>query len=1158
MRRNCRRAIGRNRLSEAPGREAFTTRCSQWLARWEASVCALEAPRWLSFSCKCAGWLLATVAVALLALFFVLSRGPITFDSLAPKLVEALDEQFSRQFRFKLTSAAIANASHGPTLSVEGLTVERDGKPIFTAPRAEVSVELRSLLLGRIRLRRVETFDLELRLSVMPDGAMAISAGGGAVVPLAPPSAGPAPTPSRSALIVQAAGALRGVMDFATSPNSAIGALDRVGIAHGRLVIDDKSIGRVFRYEDFLLSLDKDRGGMRFAAAATGAGRRWTALAAASGSPGGRREFAAQIRDASIDEIALAGGFRNLKFDTDAPLSLDGRFVLDRDDRLSEASGHFALGKGFFRLEEPDHEPVMLDTIAGDMTWSKATRKLTIAPLVFRAGGFDMALGGEIAAPLAESPRDAWRVSIDLRKPTRIAPERSGEQQVTIEKGRLAGRLLADDKKFVIESFEFSGPDATVSLSGAVGWAAGPRITYGLDVTDTQIRALTRLWPTHVAPPVRNWFLDHVTAGIIRHGSYSADFDSATLAAMRYERPPPDGSVKAEVDVADASIAEGAPGLPPFTNVAGKILVTGRTAQLIAHTGAMDTAPGHHLTVSEAKFVVPDNGVSPTPASLDIHLAGGAEAVADLLAIPSIAAHARLPIDPETIRGQVDGHVHLDFDMGGDRLAVAVEAAATNMSIERFAGKEKLDGASLTVASDRAGLRVNGTGKLFGAPVALEVKRAAGEKGAAQAQLLLQFDEAARQKAGYAIPGVSGQVAALVKTQLPIETTDMQVELDLTRTQLDNPLPGIVKPVGRSGKASFSLARRSDGATTLEQLVFDAGAAQAQGVVELGRDGGWKSAKLSQMRLSPGDEMRVEATRGPDATKITVRGANFDARAMLKTLMQGGAERSGKSGPGDDLDIDLKSPIVTGYGKQILSNVAFHLSRRGGQPRALSLTGKFGSDELAVALLRNQNGAPQMEISTSDAGSFLAFMDLYQKMGEGVLNASVQLGDHRADGILHIRDFSVRREPAMRQLMAQGGATDRNGVRLDPDTVRVGKLQASFGWADGRLALREGVMSGPDIGLTFDGWLDFAHDRLDLGGAYVPAYALNSLLSNIPVLGVVIAGGQNEGIFALNYHVTGVIGSPTIVVNPLSAIAPGLMRKILGVLDGSVRPPDNR
>jgi hypothetical protein len=1143
-------------------------------------------------------WVFLALGVAIGAFFALLSRGPITFAWLAPALADSLDELYGRRYEFGLAAATIANTDHGPTLTVDGLTVKSGGRTILAAPRAELSVDFRSLMLGQVKPRRLEVLDLDLRLSVLPDGTIAVSAGtdpadaiqldtrkkprgeaipsdagpteGYAVSPPAPVSAAPI---ERVALLRQAAVAFRGLMDLATSPDSTIGGLDRLGILHGRLVIDDKTIDRVIRYDDLTLSLDKGGGGMRFSLAATGPSRRWTAVATAKGAPGAERVFDAQLHDLSIDEIALVGGFRNMKFDTDAPLSFELHFALGGDDRVSAAKGSVKVGAGFFRLEDPDHEPVMIEEISGVANWDKEARRLVVSPLEFKAGGFDMSLTGEADAPApaaGDRPRgaDAWAISLRLEKPTLVTPERAGEKSVIIENGVLNASYFHAQRKLAFDKFAFSGPDVNVALTGAIDWAPELHVAFGLSVEDTQIRALARLWPTHVVASVRSWFIDHVPNGVLRRATYAADFDDAALTAMRYERPPPDKSVTAEGEIANATLVDVLPGMAPVVGVSGRFRVTGRSSDFIVTSGSMETAPGRRLNLSEGRFAVADNALRPVPAMVDLRLSGNVEAVADLLTLPSVSPHASLPIDSAALKGQVDGRLRVDFEIGAsarsDRTTIDIDASTTNLTIDRLIGKERLENASLNVAADRSGLRVNGSGKLFGAPATLDVRRPFGDKGAAQAQLTLVFDEAARQKAGYVFPGVGGSVAASIRTPLPVEEVDTQIELDLTRATFDNPLPGLVKPAGKPGKASFVLARRSEG-VTLEQFVFEAGSAQAQGVVELTREGAFRAARLSQARLSPGDDMRVDVQRGGEAIKIVARGANLDARPILYSIMRSGPERVASGGGGrssgsfDDFDLELKSPIVTGHGKQILANVDLKMERRGGRPRALSLTGNFGRELLNVMLARNQNGAPQIEISTADGGSFLAFLDLYRKMDNGALSASVQLGQNRADGVLRIRDFYLKGEPTLRQIMAQGGAAradERGGFRFDPDAVRIGQLQSGFTWASGRLSLREGVMSGPEIGLTFDGFIDFTRDQVDLGGSYVPAYALNSLLSNIPVLGVVIAGGQHEGIFALNYRVTGAIGAPVVNVNPLSVIAPGLMRKIMGVIDGSVRPPD--
>ncbi|MGJ0534929.1 AsmA-like C-terminal region-containing protein [Methylocystis sp.] len=1103
--------------------------------------------------------------------FLLLSQGSITFAWLAPRIVESLDELSGGRYEFSLGAAAIGNGDHGPTLSVDNFIVKKDGRPIVAAPRAELSLDLRSLLIGRIKLRRLEVLDLDLRLSVDPGGAVVISAGAQPVPAAASAIAPGAPAngagSERVTLLRDAAGALRGLMDFATSPNSPIAALDRLGVAHGRLTIDDRTIDRAIRYEDVTLSLDKGGAGMRFSAAANGPSGRWTAVAVAKGAPGGRRDFNAQFRNFSIDEISLAGGFRTTRFDTDAPLSFDLRFALGPGDEVLEASGQMEIGRGYFRFDEPDHEPVMIEKIAGVAVWDRAARKLAIAPLVFKAGGFDMTVVGDARPPegartIADAARldGPWTIALRLKAPTVVAPERAGEKNVRIDAGLLNARLFRDERQIVFDKFAFDGPDTHIDLNGAVSWRDDIRVILKMGIEETQIRALARLWPTHVAPSVRAWFVDHVPVGVLKRAQYAADFDGAALNAMRYEQAPPDRSLFAEGDIVDATVSDILPGMAPLAGINGRLRITGQTASFDATSGAMETGPGRRLALSSGRFLVADSALRPTPAMVEVTVGGDVEAVSDLLSLPAIADYASVPVEAGALKGTVEGRLRVDFETGATArdaaTTFAIDATTSNLVIDKLIGREKLESGALHIVADRAGLRVNGTGRLFGAPATLDVRRGFGDKGPAQAQVAFTFDDAARQRAGYAIAGVSGPILATIRTPIPVENVDTQIELDLTRTNFDNPLPGLVKPAGKPAKSSFTLTRHGE-AMSLEQFVFDAGPTQAQGVIEFGRDGAFRAARLSQARLSPGDDMRADVQRSGELVKIVARGANFDARPIMQGLLR--AERG--KGSVDDLDLDFKSPIVTGYGKQILTNVELKLDRRGGKPRGVALKGFFGREQLTVGMGRGQDNQSQLEISTNDGGSLLSFFDIYRKMDSGALTATVQLSQNRADGALRIRDFFVRGEPTVRQLMAQSGtarADDRGNYRFDPDLVRVGRLESDFSWSGGQLTVREGVLSGPEIGLTFDGYIDFPRERLDLVGSYVPAYALNNLLSNIPVVGVVLAGGQHEGVFALSYRLYGALPSPSISVNPLSAIAPGLMRKIMGVIDGTTRMPQQR
>ena len=60
----------------------------------------------------------------------------------------------------------------------------------------------------------------------------------------------------------------------------------------------------------------------------------------------------------------------------------------------------------------------------------------------------------------------------------------------------------------------------------------------------------------------------------------------------------------------------------------------------------------------------------------------------------------------------------------------------------------------------------------------------------------------------------------------------------------------------------------------------------------------------------------------------------------------------------------------------------------------------------------------------------------------------------------------------------------------------------------------------------------------------MPAYALNSILGNIPLIGSWLLGGEGQGIFAANYRATGSTADPRVSVNPLSALTPGFLRRL--------------
>ena len=249
--------------------------------------------------------------------------------------------------------------------------------------------------------------------------------------------------------------------------------------------------------------------------------------------------------------------------------------------------------------------------------------------------------------------------------------------------------------------------------------------------------------------------------------------------------------------------------------------------------------------------------------------------------------------------------------------------------------------------------------------------------------------------------------------------------------------------------------------------------------------------------------------------KLTIRGSTIDARPFLKALTSTPTNEStqiSKSAKAEKkeadsfkgFDIDLKSGILTGFNKEVMTGVDLKLSRRGTQIRQLAVQGRFGHD----AIQGSMNGDQTVKISAQDSGALLSFIDLYKHMEGGQLAASMKLSEDPLDGGLEIQNFTLRDEPAIRRLVAQSTEVSAPGENADAarkinaGAVGFKRLKVNFSRAGSRLELRDATMYGPDIGLSVDGWLDYSHDRVAMNGTFVPAFAINNLFSQIPVLGV--------------------------------------------------------
>lgn len=147
------------------------------------------------------------------------------------------------------------------------------------------------------------------------------------------------------------------------------------------------------------------------------------------------------------------------------------------------------------------------------------------------------------------------------------------------------------------------------------------------------------------------------------------------------------------------------------------------------------------------------------------------------------------------------------------------------------------------------------------------------------------------------------------------------------------------------------------------------------------------------------------------------------------------------------------------------------------------------------------------------------------------------------EGSLTFSNVLLTDQPFIARLLA-AGSLDGPLRLLQGQGISLTRVTLPFRARSRRIDIMDGRASGDAIGGTFTGTYDRDSKKVDISGTLVPVFGLNSVLGSLPVVGDLLVSKQGEGILGLTYEMKGEIGEPSITVNPLSMLTPGILRRI--------------
>jgi hypothetical protein len=1121
----------------------------------------------------------SAVAAALLVLgvgglWWRLSSGPIQLDVFTPWLVSAIEENFGSHERVEVGGTQIERTAHGAAVRVRDIVVrDPDGTVVASAPKAEIHVSGLSLFSGHLRAESLNLVGATMAVRIEPNGGLTVFASDADKHPIATakvPAVGLAAHPAvkqnkiESSTAVPAASAARAPLVAAPAalprpPTDSLAALlswldgighsgldghdlRELGLKDGTLTVDDERTGKRWTFDDISLSIQRPRsGGMVVTVGSANPDRPWGLTASIKPMEGGFRSIALEARQVSADDLLLASRFGDGTLQFNVPLSASLRGVIGPNGVPESLTGRIVADAGYLNDGDSADGRIDLDHAEFKINWDAGSRVLTV-PFQILSGGNRITLLGQVEAP-AQTP-GPWLFRVGGGT---IVLNSAAEQGAALVLNNIAmsGRFDPLKKRFVVEHGEIGNGDVGVAMSGNADYSSGDlHLAAGLAATRMTADALKRLWPVFLVPKVRDWFEDHLISGDVERVIIGVN---SPLENLKASGPPvPDDGLTLDA-VATNCVIRPVAGLPALHDADLTVHIVGRDAQIALSKAAADLPSGRKLYLSSGLFEVPDTAPHAPPANVHFKLDGPVPAAVELLSMDRLRQVAQAPFDPTTTHGNMSALVALamplkpDLPPGSTNYAVTVDA--TNFSAEHMILGQKVEAADLKINANNQGFAIKGDVKVGGSPANLEYRQLHGDSEA-DVHIQGMLDEAMRNNLGLdpsntisgAIPiDITGKVASSSE-----HDGRFAVAADLTSAQIDGFLPGWVKQSGKPARATFTVTSTPQSVHIGDLLIEGAGGG-VKGTVELDGSGALQAADFPAYGFSDGDHVSLKVTRASDGVLHAVmRGDAYDGRGFIKSMTGGQPAAQSEKHKPPDIDLDMKLGAVLGFNGEALRGLELKLSRRGGEVRSLGLSAKIGQDGTLSGQLRAAaDGRRAIDIESTDAGALLRFADIYSRMDGGQMSTVMDppsANNPAQLGRLSVRNFTVHDESQLEQAVSNGSPLPRNNMFFSG-------LKVDFTRSAGRVALHDGVVRGPVLGGTIDGFIDYASDNVHLRGTLIPLYGANNLLGQLPVVGLFL-GGEKEGLLGITYEVVGKPGNPVLHVNPLSALAPGLLRKV--------------
>ncbi|PHS22916.1 MAG: hypothetical protein COA84_11990 [Robiginitomaculum sp.] len=842
----------------------------------------------------------------------------------------------------------------------------------------------------------------------------------------------------------------------------------------------------------------------------------------------------------------------------DASLDAQINMSTGDDGLLKSADGHLQFGKGVLRKDGKefplDRAEIVFDFNPIDGAVSIQLAELR-SPLI--SGDLKGQITGLDPARLAVGDRIGFDLSFENIE---YAPDNVFAAPIKINHLWLDGYGLPKEKKVDFRHLDLSLFDLSLYGSGMLSLPDATRgsedpLFFATARSDGQITPaqVASLWPVDFAKGGRDWIVRNVLAGRLHDLVLDVRLPQRALQAPRLDNEWL--TLSFAFDEANSHFVNA---MTPLRDGEGTGLLRGNRFDL-----RMKQAQLRGLTLTNGFVEISRLSPKGVTANFGGHATGPLGDVVKLLDEKPLAFVSRYGFSPESISGQgeMDFNISRPMRVEVSPRKVGFEASGSFKDI-RVAGLvlgQDMADASASFTASPKGMMVKGEGKLGAVPGEFTWQETFFPEGD-QHRTKLEIDVTTNEQLfdNLGIPTrlfVDGPMDIHMTTiGEGMNISSAQIEADMTHARLMSPGGEWEKPKGQAGQAALLLSRRDDGGYEIKDFEASTEGFLLTGDFSIAAKGGVKSARITRAQMDGLFDFSADLERGEDGAFILDGQAKaLDARGFVRSLARGG---NADLGFAIEARMDFEEALVSDELTLTSGHMDFKKGIEDIEKLDFSATSPHG--KVAFSIQPDATGLRQITGQADDADLVLQALFGLESVKGGVLKIDGVLGDGKAQHTrldLTMNDFKLANVPVMARMLSLGSLTGIANT-MNGDGIGFKVLVAPLEFDDGKVKIGAARATGPALGVTVTGTVDLVEKTMDLNGALAPAYSLNSALGNIPVLGNVLVSRKGEGLFGLSYSVKGPYDALQVFVNPLSALTPGVFRRIFegGKTDIQSRP----